>query len=316
MISLNKCTFNVLEINTLDEVSIYVPREWLLSVSPYFKSLLSNGCKESHSDHCTLNIESKILLLIFGIINSFHFGEKYLTDNFFTNITDDNICNFVSALTEYQLDGILKIFDPYVATIMLQKPLCLGLVNTICMFKLENAQISLGNLLKDDITIVKLFDYSNVSFEFTELFFESGMKSHFKIFGLWASVHQPTDSQLSGTRLLKHDYKRFINNQSYYKRHICAIIDVVENLKDAANFKMAFFQKLVHAIYQPSNNNVNVTKNKRIHPEGSRKRFIADEITSKKSNNSDINNIELLKNVKEKWQQRKLEIEIENKQNT
>lgn len=60
----DKYSFNTLEIKTKDGISLYVPREWLATLSPYFNQLLSNGCKETYNNSCYLDYESKIILII------------------------------------------------------------------------------------------------------------------------------------------------------------------------------------------------------------------------------------------------------------
>lgn len=299
IISLNECSFSVLEVKTLDNISIFVPRGWLASISRYFKLMLSNGCRESYGDSCSLSYESKIILLIFNIVNSSHHGEKYLVTNFFTKLTTvQDIYNFVSALTEYQLDGILNIFDFYLSDHrLLESLICSHLIDTICMFRLKKTQITLGKLLQRYIKIIRFFDYTRISFEFTELFFECGIRTHFKIFGLWASVHQPTDIQLAGTKLLEHDFS--------YVKNIRKVINVIENLKNANNFKITFYEKILNSIYIYTKGS-NDRKNQNISedPEymDTYKKFIINEFGNHElKKNSDIDNFELMLQIDRKW---------------
>lgn len=293
-ISLDKCQFNVLEIKTLDK-SIYVPREWLASISHYFKSLLTNGCKESNADSCFLNYESKFLLILFDIINSFHRGSNYLCTQFNKLTTVEDIYNFASLLTEYQLDQILELFDSCLANNRELKSIMTShLINTVCLFNLKKTRTHLRNTLslKNYIDIIKLLDYTNISFEFVELFFECGINIHFKIFGKWASVHQPTDTLLMESNLIKHDLTHFVDMtpRAKYK-----ILNIVFNLKNANNFKIVFYEKILHFIHD---------KCRKKHPpmqmkDNKYKTFIKSEIENNKLN--DIDYITLVIQINDKW---------------
>lgn len=296
-ISLNKCQFNVLEIKTIDNKSIYVPREWFISISHYFKSLLTNGCEEFDSNLCYLGYESKFLLILFDTINSFHRPNfiNYLYTNFSKLTTIEDIYNFASMLTEYQLDGIiLQLFDSYLANNkeLLKSIMTSRLIDTLYLFNFKETQVFLLNVLNENIDIIKLLDYTNINFEFVELFFEHGIKIHFKIFRLWTAAHQPTEKQLMKSKLLKYDYKHF---SELTPRTQNKIFNLVFNLKNVDNFKAAMYEMMLRSIYDNHYTKKFDTIKNNVY-----KNFIKNEVENSKLNNT-IDYIELTLQIREKW---------------
>lgn len=301
LIHYDKYSFNTLEIKTSDGTSIYVPREWLGSLSPYFKSLLSNGCKESYSNSCYLNYESKIISIILKVIHGSYRGEKYIYNYFSKLCTMQESYNFVSALAEYQLDDILHAYDMYLSKQKLEQNMSYILFDIICTFKLENTRGKILTFLKDKIYFLKFIDYNKINFEFTELFFDLGPRIHLKIFTLWASTHRPTDEQLIGSRLLNH--------KSYNIGKLRKIMmGLSSGLENARNFKCSLYERILYSILESPPQTI--YSNKIQQKENTKyKNYIEHEMIIQKINDPNIDNFELMVKIIEKWNKDTYEVD-------
>lgn len=291
----NKQLFNTLEIKTSDNKSIYVPREFVASLSPYFEALLSNGCKESYEDSCYLDYELKIISVIISAVNESYRGTDYVSENHFTKLcTSEDINNFVSALTEYQLDHILHVFDKYLSRQKLDTYMSSDLFNTVCRFKLTKTRDNFIAFLKDNKYFLKFLDYSKVDFEFTELYFDMGSLEHLKIFTLWAVVHRPTDNQLVESRLLKHNFNHL--NASKLSKIVIRLSGALEN---APNFKCSLYEKILCDTF-------NSLKLKSKHKEKNHyKQFIEQEMRTQMYDNPYIDIFVLIAQIIKKWKDNK-----------
>ena len=298
----DKYTFNTLEIKTLDGVSLYVPRELLENLSPYFKGLLSNGCKESHNNSCYLDYQSHIISMIICAIYESYRGKEYIRDSYFSKLsTLEEIYDSVSALTEYQLDHTLRVFDKYLKGLELKQYMSSHFINMVCTFNLNKTRKRLSKYLCDKTFFLRFFDYKKLSFEFTEIFYNVGISKHLKIFTSWASVHNPTDTQLTKSRLLDRNFDNI--DRTKLRR---LILDLVPFLENAIIFKCKLYEKIFEDTFY---NNNKKSKGKACPKKKTSdyKKFIQNEMITLKSANSEIDEFEQMIQIVEKWDQQQKE---------
>lgn len=302
-ISLEKCTFNTLEIRTRDNVSLYVPNQWFLTI---FNNLKSDKLRSMEK------YNSKTIMLILNVINSFYQDYDYLVTNYFSKlVTMRDISDFVSALIEYNLDACLLIFDKYLSghAESLFSSEFVNMVLTSNYFK-ETKNI-LANIFIHNLQIIKFFNFKNVNQEFVDIFFDYGIKTHLKIFKLWIKENQPTDVQLVNTKIFNHTTAGDIYSRKpiIKKKTVDELFQIIKNLKNADNFKMSFYERILPLLfdivldsyyYNRNYSTVNAT-------EKPWKIFISNEVKNLRSIDPDIDNIELILQIRNKWNNRNIQ---------
>lgn len=297
LIRFNKYLFNTLEIKTSDGELIYVPREWLESLSPYFNSLLSNGCKESYSNSCYLDYDKKILSIIFDCIYNSHHRDEYIRKIYFSKLSSsEDYYNLISAFSEYQLDDLLIVFDEYLSELNPEEYISSILIDLIFKCNMNDTKDKIKDFLIENKCMLKFIDYSKVSFEFTELFYDFGVLYHLKIFTLWANFHKPTDTQLIGSSLLNHVFKFDKNIDKSKLNNIMS--NLSNGLENAKSFKCKLYEKILYGIL----NSYAVNK-EQMKVSTDYKKFIKKEMTLQKTNNRNIDNFELIFQTIKKWRE-------------
>lgn len=112
-IFLKKGPFDDLEIVTLDG-TLYTTKGWLVTVSDYFRTLVTQECVNKGLSKIVLKHKSKIIITIFRCVMFAYFGEQYLRKQCLEKLDSTwDICNFISGCTEFQLANLKNLADIY-----------------------------------------------------------------------------------------------------------------------------------------------------------------------------------------------------------
>ena len=288
-INTKSCTFDCLEIKTKDAISLYVPRTWVLLISPYFKSLLSNGCIESYDNYIYLDYHHNIIVLLFDIIyNSFH-GDKYIYDNYFSKLKTNDYYNFISALTEYQLFDILNSFDNYLQNQDIENYLSYKFIDIILKFDKPKTKKIIVDFLNNNFYCLKFFNYSKINYNFLEIFYHINRISYLKLLLLWAKNNKPIDRYIDNSMLLTREFWQSFNSSPYFSSKFA--IELAKCI-DNTHYKFLLYEIILNNIYNSHRYQQKLVKCKN-YKDFIRKCF--------ESNNSCDDDLKLMVKIIKKW---------------
>lgn len=189
-----------LEVKTLDDQILYINRNWLCLHSNFFKSLLTNGCAETFSNHIKLSHECIVLETVFGWLCYAYRGETYIKQLLNKIATVDLLYDLFSTFEEYNLIHCKEYADNFfsgddITKVLLNNTECIHtLIEIVVTFKLNKMRIKYNDDLdKRQPWIIPII--KNVNIEQVDVFSDSwGVFT--MCFLEWAIGRDPSDDEL------------------------------------------------------------------------------------------------------------------------
>lgn len=241
-IFLTKKPFDDLEICSQDNISLYVSRGWLAGVSEYFRVLLSGGFSETQRGKINLSYTGKILQILFTYINKGYLGEGFIEEECLKRLkTTDEVCDFLFACNEYQLDPVKNYCEEYFSA----KEYLVSLFNTdllitIRLLGLQEMGKKINEILSNNIEMLNYLDYDKLSAD--DISF-----TNFIVFTraveMWSKKHDPTDEEIEEAEwnVIKLEFdniSRYSEISSSYKNIVRDFERIVRKFNRAPDFQL------------------------------------------------------------------------------
>ena len=240
-------TTDDLEIDTIDEKKLYVNRQWLSTISPYFNALLNNGLLESSKKCIKLAHQSKILDIIFRYLYFGNYGINYLRKECMSKVEKvEELYDFFSACEEYLLDQIKRHGDKFFSTLELSSFLTLAenielMIKTVRTFNLLSMKLAFYENIRNNNIKIKSIKFNNMPCEVLIFFCPLNWEIFIRVVILWMKEHNPTDDDLIPiSKINYHDMPKLLIDEFF---------GCVFNLQHAKEFKFTVYECMLSVHY-------------------------------------------------------------------